>query len=294
MVTEARSGFTAFNEGPKDDREVDFVLLRQKLAAGQSWIGSLHDEIHAGAGHHELTAPSQSWLERDGALLRLRLARPKANIIDAAMIGALQAALDAHRGSRRPARRAARRRRPAFQLRRQRRGAPARTLRGDARVAACADPRDGRIPGADPRRRARPVPGRRPGDRAGRRADLRFGRCAVRPARDQAGRLRAGGELPAGLARVGQVAAEDLLCRAAASTPQRRAGDGPGADRWPTTPRPPRWPGSTSTWRRAEQRGPGLAVRRRAPRTARVRQRSPRSSACTSRPDEDPRRQRRP
>jgi len=45
MVTEARAGFTAFNEGPKDDREVDFVALRQKLAAGQSWVGSLHDEI---------------------------------------------------------------------------------------------------------------------------------------------------------------------------------------------------------------------------------------------------------
>jgi len=45
MVTEARAGFTAFNEGPKDDREVDFVLLRQKIAAGQSWAGSMHDEI---------------------------------------------------------------------------------------------------------------------------------------------------------------------------------------------------------------------------------------------------------
>ena len=51
MMTEARSGFTAFNEGPKDDREVDFVLLRQKLAAGQSWVGSLHHEIQPGAGH---------------------------------------------------------------------------------------------------------------------------------------------------------------------------------------------------------------------------------------------------
>ena len=40
------------------------------------------------------------WLDRDGALLRLRLARPKANICDAAMIAALQAALDAHRGQR--------------------------------------------------------------------------------------------------------------------------------------------------------------------------------------------------
>jgi len=45
MVTEARAGFTAFNEGPKDDREVDFVLLRQKLAAGEGWVGPLHDAI---------------------------------------------------------------------------------------------------------------------------------------------------------------------------------------------------------------------------------------------------------
>ncbi|MDH4188731.1 MAG: 6-oxocyclohex-1-ene-1-carbonyl-CoA hydratase [Betaproteobacteria bacterium] len=45
MVTEGRSGFTAFNEGDKDDREIDFVLLRQKLAAGQAWVGPLHDEI---------------------------------------------------------------------------------------------------------------------------------------------------------------------------------------------------------------------------------------------------------
>jgi 6-oxo-cyclohex-1-ene-carbonyl-CoA hydrolase len=45
MVTEARAGFTAFNAGTKDDREVDFVGLRQKIAAGQPWVGSLHDEI---------------------------------------------------------------------------------------------------------------------------------------------------------------------------------------------------------------------------------------------------------
>jgi 6-oxocyclohex-1-ene-carbonyl-CoA hydrolase len=48
MVTEARAGFIAFNEGPKDDREVDFIRLRQKIAAGQSWVGSLHDEIQPG------------------------------------------------------------------------------------------------------------------------------------------------------------------------------------------------------------------------------------------------------
>jgi cyclohexa-1,5-dienecarbonyl-CoA hydratase len=42
-------------------------------------------------------SPLKTWLERDGALLRLRLARPKANIIDAAMIGALAQAFAAHR-----------------------------------------------------------------------------------------------------------------------------------------------------------------------------------------------------
>jgi cyclohexa-1,5-dienecarbonyl-CoA hydratase len=40
--------------------------------------------------------PVKVWHERDGALLRLRLARPKANLCDAQMIGALHAALDAH------------------------------------------------------------------------------------------------------------------------------------------------------------------------------------------------------
>jgi len=49
MVTEARAGFTAFNEGPKENREVDFVLLRQKLAAGDGWVGPLHDSIQPGA-----------------------------------------------------------------------------------------------------------------------------------------------------------------------------------------------------------------------------------------------------
>lgn len=44
-------------------------------------------------------APLKVWLEREGALLRLRLARPKANLIDAAMIAALADAFDAHRGN---------------------------------------------------------------------------------------------------------------------------------------------------------------------------------------------------
>jgi cyclohexa-1,5-dienecarbonyl-CoA hydratase len=41
-------------------------------------------------------APLKTWLERDGRLLRLRLARPKANLIDAAMISALDSAITSH------------------------------------------------------------------------------------------------------------------------------------------------------------------------------------------------------
>ena len=44
-------------------------------------------------------APLKVWVEHNGALLRLRLAKPKANIVDAAMIAALQSAFDAHRGN---------------------------------------------------------------------------------------------------------------------------------------------------------------------------------------------------
>lgn len=37
MMTEAKAGFRAFNEGPKNDREVDFIKLRQRLADGAEW-----------------------------------------------------------------------------------------------------------------------------------------------------------------------------------------------------------------------------------------------------------------
>lgn len=41
MMTEGRAGFRAFNEGPKDDREVDFIRLRQLLAEGHPWNDEL-------------------------------------------------------------------------------------------------------------------------------------------------------------------------------------------------------------------------------------------------------------
>ena len=46
-----------------------------------------------------MTTPLKTWFESDGRLLRLRLNRPKANLIDAAMIAALDGALAEHLGN---------------------------------------------------------------------------------------------------------------------------------------------------------------------------------------------------
>src|SRR5512134_448268 len=45
MMTEARAGFRAFNEGTKDDREIDFVALRRAIAAGEGWSDELTARI---------------------------------------------------------------------------------------------------------------------------------------------------------------------------------------------------------------------------------------------------------
>lgn len=42
MMTEAKAGFKAFNDGPKDNREADFIKLRQLLAEGHEWNEDLH------------------------------------------------------------------------------------------------------------------------------------------------------------------------------------------------------------------------------------------------------------
>ncbi len=41
MTTEGKAGFRAFNDGPKDNREVNFVKLRQMLAQGHEWNDEL-------------------------------------------------------------------------------------------------------------------------------------------------------------------------------------------------------------------------------------------------------------
>ncbi|MBZ5571694.1 MAG: 6-oxocyclohex-1-ene-1-carbonyl-CoA hydratase [Acidobacteriia bacterium] len=45
MMTEAKAGFRAFHYGDKKNREVDFVLLRQRLAQGAQWSEDLIEEI---------------------------------------------------------------------------------------------------------------------------------------------------------------------------------------------------------------------------------------------------------
>jgi 6-oxo-cyclohex-1-ene-carbonyl-CoA hydrolase len=45
MMTEARTGFRAFNEGTKDEREADFVALRQALARGTPWSPELVESL---------------------------------------------------------------------------------------------------------------------------------------------------------------------------------------------------------------------------------------------------------
>jgi 6-oxo-cyclohex-1-ene-carbonyl-CoA hydrolase len=45
MVTEANAGFRAFNEGPKDHREIDFTELRRAIAAGTQWTDELVENL---------------------------------------------------------------------------------------------------------------------------------------------------------------------------------------------------------------------------------------------------------
>ena len=51
MMTEARAGFRAFNEGNREvGREVDFIRLRQELASGTRWTEEFTDAMMPGAG----------------------------------------------------------------------------------------------------------------------------------------------------------------------------------------------------------------------------------------------------
>ena len=45
MMTEAKAGFKAFNDGPRGNREIDFIKLRQLLAEGKAWDEDVHRAI---------------------------------------------------------------------------------------------------------------------------------------------------------------------------------------------------------------------------------------------------------
>jgi 6-oxo-cyclohex-1-ene-carbonyl-CoA hydrolase len=49
MMTEAKAGFRAFNEGRGGRREVDFIELRRRLARGETWTDDLVEAIQPGA-----------------------------------------------------------------------------------------------------------------------------------------------------------------------------------------------------------------------------------------------------
>jgi len=52
MMTEARAGFRAFNEGTRETgREIDFVALRQALAKGTPWTSDLTESLMPGQGN---------------------------------------------------------------------------------------------------------------------------------------------------------------------------------------------------------------------------------------------------
>ena len=54
MMNEGRSGFRAFNEGTRETgREIDFVKLRQALAAGTPWTPELIDSLMPKAAGHD-------------------------------------------------------------------------------------------------------------------------------------------------------------------------------------------------------------------------------------------------
>jgi 6-oxo-cyclohex-1-ene-carbonyl-CoA hydrolase len=45
MMTEARVGFRAFNEGPKDKREIDFIGLRRLMANATPWTEKMIEDL---------------------------------------------------------------------------------------------------------------------------------------------------------------------------------------------------------------------------------------------------------
>ncbi|HET6163957.1 MAG TPA: 6-oxocyclohex-1-ene-1-carbonyl-CoA hydratase [Planctomycetota bacterium] len=60
MVTEAKAGFRAFQDGAKGDREVDFAELRRAIARGERWTGDLARRIQPASARAKACAPADA------------------------------------------------------------------------------------------------------------------------------------------------------------------------------------------------------------------------------------------
>ena len=62
MMTEARAGFRAFNEGTRDTgREIDFIALRRALAANEKWNDELTETILPGSAQRRALVHGLPW-----------------------------------------------------------------------------------------------------------------------------------------------------------------------------------------------------------------------------------------
>jgi 6-oxocyclohex-1-ene-carbonyl-CoA hydrolase len=68
MMTEARAGFRAFNEGTKDTgREADFITLRHALAANEKWNDELTDRIQPAAAQRRVNVRGVPWSDNSSS-----------------------------------------------------------------------------------------------------------------------------------------------------------------------------------------------------------------------------------
>jgi 6-oxo-cyclohex-1-ene-carbonyl-CoA hydrolase len=68
MMTEARAGFRAFNEGTRETgREIDFVALRRALAANERWTDQLTEDLMPGAAQRKMLISAMPWSDQQAA-----------------------------------------------------------------------------------------------------------------------------------------------------------------------------------------------------------------------------------
>jgi 6-oxo-cyclohex-1-ene-carbonyl-CoA hydrolase len=71
MMTEARAGFRAFNEGTRETgREVDFIELRRALAANARWDDELTADIMPGAAQRRALRAGLPWTDEAASAAR--------------------------------------------------------------------------------------------------------------------------------------------------------------------------------------------------------------------------------